>query len=102
MTDQHSDTKVNVMESARDTITKAMRQDLEHLRQRLDWWHDLHGIDMQVYESVKKSVYANTEMINLVKQFLTREHGFDARKELELEKEKQNERSKKWTKKKKG
>jgi len=90
-----SDTKVNVMENDRATITKAMRQDLEHLRKRLDWWHDLHGIDMKVYDSVKKSVMENTEMINLVKQFLTREHGFDARKELELEKEKQNERRKK-------
>jgi|TARA_Y100000034_G_C6628103_1_gene274066 hypothetical protein len=90
-----SDTKVNVMDNDRATITKAMRQDLEHLRKRLDWWHDLHGIDMKVYESVKKSVMENTEMINLVKQFLTREHGFDARKELELDKEKQNERRKK-------
>ena len=90
-----SDTKVNVMENDRATITKAMRQDLEHLRKRLDWWHDLHGIDMKVYDSVKKSVMENTEMINLVKQFLTREHGFDARKEFEIEKEKQNERRKK-------
>ena len=90
-----SDTKVNVMASDRDMITKAMRQDLEHLRKRLDWWHDLHGIDMKVYDSVKKSVMENTEMINLVKQFLTREHDFDARKEFEIEKEKQNERRKK-------
>ena len=49
-------------------------------------WQELREMDMEIYENIKKSVYENTEMIDLIKKFLAREHSFNARKELEIEK----------------
>ena len=37
-----------------------------------------------VYEQIKEFVYENTEMIDLIKRFLIREHDFSPRKESVL------------------
>tara|TARA_R100000234_G_scaffold50901_2_gene30476 strand:+ start:1762 stop:2007 length:246 start_codon:yes stop_codon:yes gene_type:complete len=75
---------------------ESLESDLKHLKTRFDWWQDLREMDLEIYESVKKSVHDNSEMINLIKIFLTEQHGFNARKELQkLEsknKENKNER----------
>ena len=63
-----------------------LESDHKHLRKRFDMWQELREMDMDVYENIKKSVYENTEMIDLIKKFLAREHSFNARKELEIEK----------------
>ena len=75
---------------------ESLESDFKHLKTRFDWWQDLREMDLEIYESVKKSVHDNSEMINLIKIFLTEQHGFNARKELQKleskKKENKNER----------
>ena len=62
-------------------------QDFNFLRRRIDSWKELRETDLMVYEQIKEFVYENNEMIDLMKRFLIREHGFNARKELVLKRD---------------
>ena len=62
-------------------------QDFNFLRRRIDSWKELRETDLMVYEQIKEFVYENNEMIDLMKRFLIREHGFSPRKEFVLKRD---------------
>ena len=82
-------TKKKIVSLENETSAKLdqIAQDYKYLRQRIETWKELRESDYMVYEQIKEFVYENTEMIDLIKRFLIREHGFNARKELVLKRD---------------
>ena len=79
--------KIVSLENERSAKLDQIAQDYKYLRQRIETWKELRETDYMVYEQIKEFVYENTEMIDLIKRFLIREHDFSPRKELVLKRD---------------
>jgi hypothetical protein len=64
-----------------------IEHDFNYLKTRFENWTELRETDLLVYNNIKHHVYESMEMIDLMKRFLKREHGFNSRKELVLKRD---------------
>jgi hypothetical protein len=64
-----------------------IEHDFNYLKTRFENWTELREMDLLVYNNIKHHVYESMEMIDLMKRFLKREHGFSPRKELVLKRD---------------
>ena len=80
--------KVILYQEPTQTKLDLIEHDFKYLKSRFENWTELRETDLMVYENIKHHVYESMEMIDLMKRFLIREHGFNARKELVLKRDK--------------
>ena len=80
--------KVILYQEPTQTKLDLIEHDFKYLKSRFENWTELRETDLMVYENIKHHVYESLEMIDLMKRFLIREHGFNARKELVLKRDK--------------
>ena len=64
-----------------------IEHDFKYLKTRFENWTELRETDLMVYNNIKHHVYESLEMIDLIKRYLKREHGFNPRKELVLKRD---------------
>lgn len=60
---------------------KDLRQDFHHLRERFENWQELRGADLDIYKTIKKKVYEDSELLFLIKMFLSEEMSFNPRRQ---------------------
>jgi hypothetical protein len=80
--------KIILYQEPTQTKLDLIEHDFKYLKSRFENWTELRETDLMVYENIKHHVYESLEMIDLMKRFLKREHGFNARKELVLKRDK--------------
>ena len=80
--------KVILYQEPTQTKLDLIEHDFKYLKSRFENWTELRETDLMVYENIKHHVYESLEMIDLMERFLIREHGFNARKELVLKRDK--------------
>ena len=79
--------KVVLYSEPNQTKLDQIEHDFKYLKTRFENWTELRETDLLVYQNIKHHVYESLEMIDLIKRFLIREHGFNPRKELVLKRD---------------